>query len=285
MENSIIDMKKLALILLLFFTIDAQAGGGWSQPKGKGFFKLGQSAIVAGSYFSPSGDFLDITTTSLYTSSVFLEYGLTDRLTGIVYMPYFVRSTINRLETPNGDLVQEGDELNAIGDADVTIKYGLIQNSTYVLSAGLTLGLPLGEASGGDSQLLQSGDGEFNQMVTLELSRGFSSGWYATILAGFNNRSNNFSDEIRYGGEIGYAKGKFIPILKIYGVAPLLNGDDLGVPNNGVFSNNIQYLSITPEVLYDINGKFGLTAAIGLAAMGKRLLAAPNFMGGIYWKL
>lgn len=278
-------MKKLVIILILFFSFEAYAGGGWSQPKGKGFLKISQSAIIAGSYFSPSGDILDITTTSLYSSSVFIEYGLTDRLTGIVYMPFFVRSTLNRLETPDGDLVQDGDELNSIGDADVTIKYGLIQNSTYVLSAGLTLGLPLGEASGGETELLQSGDGEFNQMVTFELSRGFSSGWYATVLAGFNNRTNNFSDEIRYGGEIGYAKGKFIPILKIYGVASLKNGDDLGVPNNGVFSNNIEYLSFTPEVLYDMNGKFGLTAAIGMAAFGKRLLAAPNFMAGIYWKL
>ncbi len=278
-------MKKLALILILLFSIDAYAGGGWSQPKGKGFLKLSQSAIIAGSYFSPSGDILDITTTSLYSSSVFLEYGLTDRLTGIVYMPFFVRSTLNRLETSDGDLVQEGDELNSIGDTDVTIKYGLIQNSTYVLSASLTLGLPLGEASGGETQLLQSGDGEFNQMVTLELSRGFSSGVYATVLAGFNNRTNNFSDEFRYGGEIGYAKGKVIPILKVYGVASLMNGDDLGVPNNGVFSNNIEYLSFTPEVLYNINGKFGVTAAVGMAAFGKRLLAAPNFMGGIYWNL
>lgn len=270
---------------MLACAIDAYAGGGWSQPKGRGFLKISQSAIIAGSYFSPSGDILDITTTSLYSSSVYLEYGLTDRLTGVLYMPFFVRSTLNRLETPDGDLVQDGDELNAIGDADVTIKYGLIQNSAYVLSASLTLGLPLGEPSGGDTQLLQSGDGEFNQMITFELSRGFSSGWYATVLAGFNNRMNNFSDEIRYGGEIGYAKGKVIPILKVYGVASLMNGDDLGVPNNGVFSNNIEYLSLTPEVLYDVNGKLGMTAAIGMAAFGKRLLAAPNFMAGLYWKL
>ncbi len=278
-------MKKLVLLLILTVSIDAYAGGGWSQPKGKGFLKLSQSMIRANSYFSPSGDVLDITTTSLYSSSVFMEYGLTDRLTGIVYMPFFVRSTLNNLETPDGTLIEEGDELNSIGDADVTIKYGLIQNSAYVLSASLTLGLPLGEASGGRTQLLQSGDGEFNQMLTFELSRGFSSGWYATLLAGFNNRTNNFSDEIRYGGEIGYAKGRFIPILKVYGVAPLVNGDDLGVPNNGVFSNNIEYLSITPEVLYDINGKFGITASIGLAAYGKRLLAAPNFIAGVYWNL
>ncbi|MEM8895879.1 MAG: hypothetical protein AAGC88_14955 [Bacteroidota bacterium] len=278
-------MKKLALLLAMIISANAYAGGGWSQPKGNGFLKISQSMIRANSYFSPSGDILDITTTSLYTSSVFLEYGLTDRLTGIVYMPFFVRSTLNNLETPDGMLVEEGDELNSIGDADVTIKYGLVQNSTYVLSASLTLGLPIGEPSGGSTELLQSGDGEFNQMITFELSRGFSSGWYATVLAGFNNRTNNFSDEIRYGGEIGYAKGKLIPILKLYGVASLMNGDELGVPNNGVFSNNIEYLAITPEILYNVNGKFGVTASIGGAAFGNRLLAAPNFIAGIYWNL
>ena len=284
-------MKKhlTIFVAIIGFATPLLAGGGWTQPKGKGFLKISQGAIIADRYFTPAGDLVDITTTALYTSAVYLEYGLTDRLSTVAYVPFFVRSTLNKVEVvdSNGALLDEepGDELNAIGDVDLSIKYGLITEGPLVLSASLTLGLPLGEQAGGQTELLQSGDGEFNQLVTLELSRGLASGFYWTLLAGFNNRTNNFSDEFRYGGEIGWVNEKWIPIIKVYGIASLMNGDDAFVPNNGVFGNNIEFLSVTPELNYQMNDKMGISVSAGFAAFGKRVLGNPNFIAGIYFRL
>lgn len=286
-----ISMKKhlIFFIALVGFATQLLAGGGWTQPKGQGFLKISQGALIADQYFTPAGDLVDITTTGLYTSAVYLEYGLTERLSTVAYVPFFVRSTLNKVEVvdSNGALLDQepGDELNAFGDVDLSIKYGIITEGPLVLSAALTLGLPLGEQSGGDTQLLQSGDGEFNQMITLELSQGLASGFYWTLLAGFNNRTNNFSDEFRYGGEIGLVKNKWIPIVKVYGIASFMNGDDAFVPNNDVFGNNIEFLSITPELNYQMNDKMGLSVSAGFAAFGMRVLGNPNYIAGIYFKL
>jgi hypothetical protein len=99
----IITIAVLALLPLVTF-----AGGGWPQPKGKGFFKLGQNAIRSSAFFNPAGEVIDITTTSLYTTSLYGEYGLTGRLTGLFYFPFFVRGTLNEIRYRQSGNVEPG---------------------------------------------------------------------------------------------------------------------------------------------------------------------------------
>ncbi|MDX1628917.1 MAG: hypothetical protein R3345_09480, partial [Fulvivirga sp.] len=120
-------MKKIFFCLsILLFVQTVFAGGGWPQPKKSGYIKLNQWIVIADQYYTPAGDIIPIRTTGLYTSSIYLEYGLTDRLTGILYFPFFSRSTLNKQVLADGTLLDEGDELNGVGDTDLTFKYGLI---------------------------------------------------------------------------------------------------------------------------------------------------------------
>ena len=48
MKNYLLHFFTMSLLLASHFTI---AGGGWPQKKGKGFFELGQTAIIANKYF------------------------------------------------------------------------------------------------------------------------------------------------------------------------------------------------------------------------------------------
>jgi protein XagA len=283
---------KLSRILLsistLILTQNIYAGGGWPQPKGKGYFKLGHYSIISDAYYSPNGKIIDIATAGIHISSLYGEYGFTDRLTGIAYLPFFSRATLNEQKSGRtGNILAEGDKLNSFGDTDIGIKYGLIVNKPIVVSAGLTLGLPLGKQSGGSTGVLQTGDGEFNQMISVEASRGLNKGksWISVLLA-FNNRTQNFSDELRFGLELGTKIGtKWFANVKIINVNSLNNGSDLETPSNGIFSNNIEYLAITPELSYQWNEKYGVTGAVGFAAAGKRVLASPSFSLGVFLKL
>lgn len=281
-------MKKIFLLLSLTLAGHfAVAGGGWPQPKGKGYFKLSQYIIRSGSYYAPSGDIIDIATASIYITSLYGEYGVTDRFTVIGYVPFFSRATLNEQVNANGMLIAPGDAVNSFGDTDISFKYGLTRNKPIAVSATLTLGLPLGNDQGGETGVLQTGDGEFNTMLSLEASRGINSGkgWVNTLLA-FNNRSNNFSDEFRWGIEVGHKLGtQWSGGLKIYSVNSLNNGSDIETPSNGIFSNNIEYLAITPEVNYQLKDNFGLSASIGFAASGKRVLASPSFSAGVFMTL
>ncbi len=273
-------------MLVLISVAPTFAGGGWTQEKGKSYWKLGQYFIIANNYYTPSGDIVDITTTGFYSTSIYGEYGISSKLTAIINLPFLVRGTLNRLERPDGTLIEEGDELTSFGDVDLALKYGLFKKGPYVGSVSLTLGLPLGNPSGGRTQLLQTGDGEFNQMITFDVSRSFGKGnVYASALMGFNNRTENFSDEFRYGVEFGAKVKGFWLINRIYGVQSFNNGDDTIIVNNSIFSNNIEYLSYSPEIAYDINDKFGVSVGAGFAFSGRRVLADPAYSAGIYLKL
>lgn len=284
-------MKKtlLSTLILLGVLVSqiAFAGGGWPQKKGKGFFKLGQSFIISDSFYDANGDIIDVTTISLFTTSIYGEYGFTDRLTGVVYVPFFVRSTLNEVERRQSGTIEPGDELNAFGDTDIGLKYALTVDKKIALSVGLTVGIPLGEDQGGESGILQTGDGEFNQLLSLDASHSFyPAPVYVSTSIGFNNRTKNFSDEFRYGFEIGYTGFKNITLaLKAIGVESFNNGDTSGSLGNSIFSNNTEYFSFAPELNYDVSDSFGLTASAAFAAYGRRILASPNFGVGAYLKL
>ncbi|MFT4735926.1 MAG: hypothetical protein ACI92W_000025 [Paraglaciecola sp.] len=271
--------------VVIFIHHISYAGGGWTSGKRHGFFKIGQSFIIADQYFTPAGDIIPITTIGQYISAFYGEYGLTDRLDVITYAPFFSRATLNQLNDINDQLITDGDELNAVGDIDLSIKYALIKNRPIVLSATLTLGLPTGVSSGGRSGSLQTGDGEFNQMVGVDLSRSLGE-FYATTSISYNHRTKKFNDELRYGLEVGRSIGDWFIIMRLNGVKPIDNGSfSESGQINGLFGNNIEYLAFTPEIVYQPFSRVGFSASVGRAFYAKRILASPNYGFGVFLKL
>ena len=273
---------KLFALLLILFSFQLEAGGGWADKKGTGYFKLSQHVIISDAFFNPDGDIIDITTTGLYSTSLYAEYGLGNNFSANLYAPVFVRNTVNRIQFQDGS-VSPGDELNSIGDINVGLKYAFLQQSPVVMAVSLILGIPSGEVSGGRQGVLQTGDGEFNQMIRLEVSKSFYP-FYGTVSAALNNRTENFSDEYRLGFEVGYAKNKFSANIKFHTVQSFFNGSD-EVTGNGIFSNNTEFVSFTPEVNYTVFNSLGVSANAGFAFSGKNILASPNFGLGIYYLL
>lgn len=280
-------MKKLTIIILLTtISISSFAGGGWTQKKGKGYFKLSQYAIIADQYFNPEGNLIQVNPRiSFFNTALYGEYGLTDKITTELYLPFFSRSVLNNLERRNGEFV-EGDQVSSLGDTNLSFKYGLDQEGPTVVSIKLTLGLPLGDPSGGETGTLQTGDGEFNQMISIDVGHSFyPAPFYANASIGLNNRTQGFSEEFRYSIEAGLTLNKFILIGRITSVNSLLNGDTFDNPDPGVFGNNIEYMSFTPELVYKIKENYGLTAAVGTAFSGKQVLANPSYEVGFFLEL
>ncbi len=276
----------IALLVFIFLPMTVKAGGGWVPLKGHGYFKISQSVIRADGFYNPMGEVIDITTVSLYTTSIYGEYGLTNRLTTTFYLPLFVRTTLNDIKFRQTGDILPGDALNSIGDFDLGFKYGLITQGPVAVSMGLTLGIPTGRQQGGQSGILQTGDGEFNQLLQLEASYPIpNSQFYISLLSGFNNRTKGFSDEIHFGAELGLTQNKFYAAVKLRGVQSLQNGNAGSSAGNTIFSNNTEYLSITPEISYGLGHNWGITGAVGFAASGQNILASPNYQLGAYLKL
>lgn len=285
-----ISVKKLAICLasaLAFapFAHEAHAGA-WTQKRGHGFYKLEGRFIHAQRFFEPDGKIIDIPTLSDYTMSFYGEHGLSDRLTLIAYVPFYKRLALNRqIGEPSGFVYFAGDSVSGFADSDVGVRIGLKQNSSTVLSARVMFGLPLGK----DEQRngLLTGDGEFNQAFALELGHSFYPlPLYFSGEVGFNNRTQDFSDEFRYAAELGYTLwGNTTVMMKFLGVASFKNGaDNVRGGMGGLYANNVSYLAFAPALSFQLNKNFGVTAGVDGATYGRNVLAAPSYALGVYFK-
>ena len=285
-------MKNLYFyITILFFTsFQATAGGGWVHSKGNGFFKLSEWWVVADKHYIDNGQVDDNITTGLFNTNLYGEYGVSDKINLMLNLPVFSRSFTNdEVSGTTGDLILAGDAINSLGDMDIGFKYGIIRNKPIVLSASLYLGLPLGKTNGGNRKTLATGDGEFNQLISIQASTSKSIGKF-NLFAGidlcFNNRTKGFSDELRYGLEIGSVYNKrLITILRLNRFESLENSNF--VEDNGVsiFASDTEFSAYTYELAYEIKEKFGITANVGGAFSGRLIFANKSYSIGVYMKL
>ena len=283
-----IQKSIIVLILINLFSFSLQAGGGWTQGKNQGYFKLGQWWLISDQHYTDVGQLDPNITIGLFNTYLYGEYGLTDKVTGLLYFPFFSRTYFNNtVSGTTGEVLTPGEAINGLGDTDIGLKYGLVNNGSIALSATLLLGVPLGNSNGGTAGNLQTGDGEFNQLVQLDLGTGFQLAKlpaYANIYAGFNNRTKGFSDEIRFGVEGGITFGnKLTTIVRVFGVKSLKNGSVQDLSNSSsVFANNSEHISFSPEIAYKLNEKWGVSASFAGAFYGRIISANPSYSVGVF---
>ena len=294
-------MKRILLFVVfisaLFPMVQAQSG--WTQNQNSGYFKLNQSAIRAGQFFNPDGDLIDITTTSVYSTVFYGEYGLNDRLTALLNAQLFVRSTINELESRADGAVIPGDEFNGLGEIQLGLKYGLITEGPIVLAASTQLKLPSGESVGGDTELLQSGDGAWGAIGMLHASHSFyPKPFYANLSVGYQWRgtadleyssglvSVDYDDAFIWGGELGWTPNKSWALaLKWTQVQPFEADESEGVTgSSSIFGNRLTYFAVIPEVNYIVQN-WGFSASVGGVLFAKNILAAPSTNFGVFFLL
>lgn len=106
-------MKKifLAISLVAFCISNSLAGGGWTKQKGHGFAKIGQWWVLADQHFVRDGKIDPNVTIGLYNTSLYGEYGITDRLTGVIYFPFFSRATSNNVLSETTGEVKPGKKV------------------------------------------------------------------------------------------------------------------------------------------------------------------------------
>ncbi len=281
------NMKNIGIsLLLMIITLGASAQGAWPKKQNEGFFKLSQSVIVSDAFYSPEGTIQDIKTAGVHISSIYAEYGLTDKLTAVAFVPFLFRNTINRQEFLVSTNEEEGDESNSFGDFNIGLQYSLLQKGPFVLSTSLLLGVPSGETAGGESMILQSGDGEFNQLLRVHAGYSFyPKPFYAAAYAGVNNRTKDFSDEFHFGLEAGAAfQSGFFVALKLAVVESFMNGD-ASASQTGIFSNNTEFISFGPELAYSFGNNWSVAGSALGAFSGRNILASPMYSLGIVFEL
>jgi len=275
------------VIGLFLFGVESAVAGPWPQQRGVGYYKLGFGFVRATTFIEPNGNRISIPTLADYTFSFYGEHGLTDRLTVVVYVPFIQRLTLNRqVGRETGAVYFEGDEKTGIADADLGVRFGLFQVGNTVMSASLNLGLPIGDHK--QQSGLWTGDGEFNQRVSLGVGHSFyPAPAYVAFEAGVNNRTEGYSDEFRYDLEAGYTfRNRLTTIVKLRGLEPFRNGDDdVSGGTGGLYANNQRFLAYRFEIGYGITRNVGFSLGIEGATRGQTILSAPAYSTGVYMSL
>ncbi|MGH1434134.1 MAG: hypothetical protein ACRBG0_06705 [Lewinella sp.] len=284
----------LLFTLLTLSTTMLHAGGPWPQAPGKAYLKLSEWWTVFDQHYTDAGLLDPNVTTGIFNTTFYAEYGITDRFTTIINAPLFSRNYVNNLRsTTTGELIQSGDAVNSLGDIDLGIKYGLTKpGSKFPVAATLILGLPTGRSVAGIQNNLQTGDGEFNQILQIETGTSFQLGKkvnsYASVYLGVNNRSNGFSEELRYGVEwgLGLMDQRLWFIGRLNSVESFKNGETAAtVTSTSIFANNTEFSGVALEVAYYLKGRWGISASVAGAFRGEIIAAAPAYSVGIFYDL
>ena len=282
-------INKIVLFLILstfaHLTISAQ----WSKKKGNGYYKLSAWSLVSDQHYTDTGEIDPNATRGYFNVNFYGEYGITNKLDVITYMPMFTRTYQNeQISGTRGSIIQDGESLNSVGDIDLAIRYGWLKTSNLALSTSLKFGIPTGNSAGGSDGSFQTGDGEFNQLLQVDFGVPFNlittPGYFKTYV-GFNNRTENFSDELHFGGEAGlnFFRNKFWFIGRANIVQSLQNGSLSAQNSQGsIFANNVEFTSLGAEVAYYLTKTFGISFTYATAVSGRIIYASPSYAGGVF---
>lgn len=286
LEQTIMMKLYFTLCLLVISVFNANAGGGWTQGKGNGFLMLSQRYIGGSFYANNNSEIIHSPEDwfGVFTTHFYGEYGLSRNFDIIFHSPFVTGASYHNYPGSGFPTHEPISKQNnwSFGDIDLAAKYRFICSGINV-SATLQFGLATGKYKPGLYGNLEpvTSDGDFNQMIRIDASSGFGKNFFYSIGACFNNRTNGFSDEIHVNGEIGRNGDKLVSILKFYSLKSLENGDNAPAGIPGIYSNNLEYLAISPCFLYKLNDGWGLIFEAGFAPYLRNIIAAPSFNFGI----
>lgn len=284
-------MKKYSYIiigLLIFNSIQSQ----WINEKGKGYYKIGGWSLLADEHYTDQGIVDPNATRGLFISSFYGQYGLSKKINLIAYIPFLVKNyQFAQVSKTNGKVYEPRQEYNGFGDINLGVEYGLKTEGKWVFSTTLTLGVPTGKVQAGSDGSYQTGDGEFNQLVQLNVGSGFGIGkqnFYLKSYFGMNNRTQGFSDEIHSYVETGtqLLKSKLLLLSRFHWIKPLYNGTlDASSSNGNIFANNVESVILGGEMALNIGEKWGISATITHPLFGRVIFKTQTFSGGIFFAL
>lgn len=269
-------MKKIFKVVILILLPSVLFAGAWTQKRNGGYFRLDFRWLNADKFHDNNGNNIEIPTLGDYTQSLYAEYGITNWLTVQTYIPIY--------KIARADVEVLGEKENTgIGDVNLGVKVLLKKFHSSVLSAGLSVGLPFGDSSPTGGLIL--GDGEYNQALSLQYGYSFYPvPGYFNVGVKYNNRNAGYSDEVYFSGEFGYSiKESFGASVKAVYLKSVENGsDNLLGGYAGLYANNQEYITVTPELIYKLCDNMGVAANAGFGLTAKNIMNAVVYSVGIF---
>ena len=278
-----IDLISVGIVLMLGCIDDAVAGA-WTRKQNSLYAKLGFSRIGTNTFYTKDGNEIPTADFQTWSFDLYGEYGILDRLTGVIKFPLVKRAAFETSEAKTG-----------IGDLGIELKYGVLAGSSPV-AIGIGVELPTGDEGGigllkdqvsvpGGFIRLPTGDGELNTRVTLYVSHSFHPApAYIAIDGGYNFRTKNFTDEYSFGLQAGYKLAQTVWLqANLRGVGPAADPDpELALTAAIGLGEGVRYTSYGFGAAYEFIPHFNMSFDF-FSAVGKptNIYKGANLVVGI----
>ena len=280
MRNTIVS------ILLIVLGNSLIAGSGWVKKKKQHYLKLNQFWVqTAGGYFDQEGLLDPMRMASLYTTSLYGEIGTGEGISIEFYVPIYSRNVL-AISDDMGNMASK-ESIGGIGDVNFGLKQSILAKDHLAISMSYMVSIPLGVTQGGSDGTLFTGDGDLNGLVKCDIGVPFGLGkigGYINGNIGYNLRSQNFSNELWYGSELGisFLENNVWIIGRLVGIEATQSGSSSsGIP----FASNVSFLNYSVETAYYLNSDYGISAGYVGNVNGSDVLITPAYNVGFFYDL
>lgn len=249
---------RFIFVLLVFIcSLNSFAQQAWTQKKGEGYFQIGSSYLNYSDLHIGNVTFskLPRPVTEIIVSS-YNEFGITDKLTGIVSVPFHSVSVGEFDTTSLSYLKFDKGSLTAFGNVTTGLLYNLFSKNGNVMSTKLSASF--NTSSRQENTGLSTGYNAFILEGSLLAGRGtqnyFTSGEISTVISPYN-----FLSRIQVNAQIGKRFLKSKKLILIFSLATNTYLSDIAKSNSLTvqLANDYTGLYNAKQAYYAINLKAG----------------------------
>lgn len=275
-------MKNIYITFVFIFISTALfSQSPWTREKGKLFTNISFSSISDYNEIFGEPDYFTNGNISDKTYQLYAEYGLTNKTTLLVNVP-FKNISLNEFRLCNGNnCVGEDFKENSLGNITLGIKHNFYNKGT-VLSGQLNTEFNTGSYNANSG--IRTGFDAITFTPLFLAGKSFGKNYVQSFI-GADLRTNGYSANFKIGGEYGRKITQNIWLIGFLDISTSLNNGDILLPQQNLetalYVNNQEYTA------YGIKGvlqfcDFGVTAAVGSAFAGNNVPKATAISFGIF---
>jgi len=263
--------------------------GAWLQKPGSFYFKTGVSHLFAEDEFTAGGDrvpILALDSTVTNTSfkeiavSTYLEYGLSERLTLMLKIPYKYMTSTRTEVSSNFDLLREVEAINGgLSDMRIGARFPLVQKKVLVSVEGYA-NVPLAYDPTPSNNGSPLGNGKLYLDGVLTGGLNLFPYGYAGIEVGYRIHTSDLADVVGLAAEYGASYWRLFGKMRIDGQISTGTIRDNAVSSTSVVNNETVW-KLMPELDVHITGPLSAYVEVFHVLSGKRTVAGTTYGTGI----
>ena len=269
-------MKQIAKLLILLVSFSAFSQGPWTQEKGKFYTQFSFSTIPSYDELFGNPDYIIDGEISDNTLQFYGEYGVSNKTTLIVNLPYKLISFDSR----NSDKYNT----NSIGNIEIGLKHNFYKKD-WLLSGQFSI--EANTSSFDTNTGIRTGYDAFTFTPLFLAGKSFGKSYLQTFV-GSKIRTNNYSSNFKIGGEYGSKISKNIWLVGFLDIEKSFKNGDVVLPASnlatGLYVNDQEYGVVGVKAIGEFSDNFGVTASLPAAFFGNNVAKQVALSFGIYKK-